>query len=71
VPVDWIFDKSSIAFGLYVGNPTDSVDGQIIHGDGSNKILMTAGGQQFKQMVQPAQGKHNMQAVCYTVTANY
>lgn len=27
VPVDWIFDKSSIAFGLYVGNPTDSVDG--------------------------------------------
>ena len=27
VPVDWIFDKSSIAFGLYVGNPTDSVEG--------------------------------------------
>lgn len=27
VPVDWIFDKSSIAFGLYVANPTDSVDG--------------------------------------------
>lgn len=27
VPVDWIYDKSSIAFGLYVCNPTDSVDG--------------------------------------------
>jgi hypothetical protein len=24
-PVDWIFDKKSIAFGLYVASPTDSV----------------------------------------------
>ncbi len=24
-PVDWIFDRNTIDFGLYVGNPTDSV----------------------------------------------
>lgn len=25
--VDWIFDRSTIDFGLYVGNPTDHIDG--------------------------------------------
>ncbi len=27
-PVDWIFDKSSVAFGLYVASPTDSIVAQ-------------------------------------------
>lgn len=25
--IDWIFDRSTIDFGLYVGNPTDSING--------------------------------------------
>jgi alpha-L-rhamnosidase len=37
LPVDWIFDKKSIAFGLYVASPTDSINGNTYPWSWQNK----------------------------------